>query len=362
MEQIMDKLFYIGTYTVGTRSRGIYSMLIGEDGKLDGLATETNKTVANPSYLAVSGNNLYAVEEIDERDGGEEGSHLVSFSIGSDGELNEIGRVELNGTSYCHVKILPDNMISVSSYGSSGISVYSILSDRTAGKAFARTKYSGSGANPERQEAPHTHASFTDPSGRWLLVCDLGLDKIFVYSIDDIKAALAAETEALNEKKVIDTPAGCGPRHLCFNHDGTRFYLVSELRSELLTYSFDSGNGTAELLSSVSTLPEDFQGDNLAADVHLAESGNFLYVSNRGHNSIAVFDINDKINPELLEISKVDVLGPRSFAVIGRHIVIAGQYSNNVVSYALAEHSGCIREKLSDVGVPTPVCICVKND
>ena len=362
MEQIMDKLFYIGTYTVGTRSRGIYSMLIGDDGKLDGLATETNKTVANPSYLAVSGNNLYAVEEIDERDGGEECGHLVSFSIGSDGELEEIGRTELKGTSYCHVKILPDNMISASSYGSSGISLCPIRDDRTAGTAFARTGYSGSGPNAERQEAAHTHASFVDPSGRWLLVCDLGLDRIFLYSLEDIKAARFSDGAMLKERNIIEAPAGSGPRHLCFNHDGTRFYVAAELLSELLTYSFDSENGSAELLSKVSTLPEDFKDDNLAADVHLSESGNFLYVSNRGHNSIAVFDIDGKINPELLEISRIDVLGPRSFAVVGKYIIVAGQYSSNVVTYALAEHSGCIREKLSDVSVPTPVCICVKND
>lgn len=344
----MEKLFYIGTYTEGTKSRGIYSAMINENGEVDGMATETNRTVVNPSYMAVNGDRLYAVEECD-------AGSLVTFGIGDDGALTEIGRTNLPGSGYCHVTAYPDGkFVSASAYVSSGVSVCPVNFSGVAGDPVAGTAYEGKGKDKERQEAPHTHSSQVTPNGKWLLVSDLGLDKIFIYES-------APAGKDLKEHAVIEVEAGSGPRHFCFNEEGTKLYVLCELSNRIFAYDFNAEKGSTELIGSYSTLPEGFAGENTAADIHLSSNGNFLYASNRGYDSIAVFQVLDDGKLQPADICKLDIKGPRSFAIVDIYMIIAGQVSNNVVVYRLNQENGKLRDRISYISVPSPVCICVKQ-
>ncbi|MBR0133338.1 MAG: lactonase family protein [Lachnospiraceae bacterium] len=345
----MAKLFYIGTYTEGTRSRGIYSAQLTEDGLLDGLAVETYKGVVNPSYLSVRGKKLYAVEE---REIGE----LISYDIDEDGALEEKGRCPLESKGCCHVTTSPDGKdVFVSSYSDGGILVYSVNDEGIAYNMVEEAKYEGKGKNAERQDGPHTHSSFVDPSGKWLLVCDLGIDTVYVYEI----ASLGKE---IKEKNVIYTPEGSGPRHLCFNKDGNRLYILTELSNEVLSYTFNAEDGTAELLTRHHTIPEDCNDETLAADIHLSENGKYLYASNRGYDSIAVFEITENGDTVPVDICKIDVNRPRSFAISGIYMIVAGQYSNNVAVYRLNQENGKPKDKVAEIAVPSPVCICMYDE
>lgn len=345
----MAKLFYIGTYTEGTRSRGIYSAQLTEDGLLDGLAVETYKGVVNPSYLSVRDKKLYAVEE---REIGE----LISYDIDDDGALEEKGRCPLESRGCCHITTSPDgSKVFVSSYNDGEMLVYSVNSDGIAYNMVNEVKYEGKGKNPERQEGPHTHSSFVDPTGKWLLVCDLGVDTVFVYEISSIG-------KEIKEKNVIYTPEGSGPRHLCFNKDGSRLYILTELSNEVLSYTFNTEDGTAELLTRHHTIPEDCSDETLAADIHLSENGKYLYASNRGYDSIAVFEITENGDTVPVDICKIEVNRPRSFAVSGIYMIVAGQYSNNVVVYRLNQENGKPKDKVAEIAVPSPVCICLYDD
>ena len=219
----------------------------------------------------------------------------------------------------------------------------------------AEAKYEGHGKNPERQDASHTHSGFVDPSGKWLLVCDLGVDSVFVYEIASIG-------KDIKEKNVIYTPEGCGPRHLCFSKDGSRLFIVAELSNEVLSYSFNAEDGSAELLTRHHTIPEDVSDETLAADIHLSENGKYLYVSNRGYDSIAVFEITEDGDTVPVDICKIEVNRPRSFAISGIYMIVAGQYSNNVAVYRLNQENGKPKDKVAEISVPSPVCICLYEE
>ena len=344
----MEKIFYIGTYTESTRSRGIYSAVIDEDGMLDGLATETNRTVNNPSYLCTAGNKLYAIEEV------EKGS-IVSFNIGEDGALEEIGRNALDGRGYCHVTAYENGrMLAASAYGSGGVSICPVDENGVAGEAVVTTKYEGHSVDFERQSSPHTHSSIVSPDGKWLLVCDLGLDCIFVYES-------APANGELKQVNVIAIPAGSGPRHMCFSSDGSRLYVVGELKSLVFAYSFNSENAEAQLLGSYTTLPDVYAGINTASDVHLSADGEYLYVSNRGYDSIAVFRVGDEGTLSPVDVCRVDVKWPRSFAIFDIYMIVAGQFSNNVIVYRLNQENGKLKDRIAYISVPSPVCICLKD-
>ena len=209
--------------------------------------------------------------------------------------------------------------------------------------------------NPKRQDGPHAHGIYLDANNRFVFVPDLGLDKVMIYKFDAAKGLLTASDPAFATVK-----PGSGPRHLAF-HPSERFaYVINELSSTLTTFACDTKRGALKELQTISTLPEDFQGENSTAEVEVHPSGKFVYGSNRGHNSIAVFAIDPKtgrltFNERTATQGKI----PRNFAIepTGKFIVAANQASDNMVVFRVDAKTGRLTPTGSAVETPAPICV-----
>lgn len=243
-------------------------------------------------------------------------------------------REDMAGGLMCHLNIWPgERFLSATNYWTGSIAVCPISSDGIAGAPVAFEQYSGKGINPQRQEGPHTHSSVIDPSGKWLLCAELGIDRIFVYGFDPETGSLV-NSAATPE---IKAPDGSGPRHFSFHPNGRNLYVSTELSNEVLAYRFEPETGTMVMEQRISTLPEEYKGDNLAADIHCDPGGRYLYVSNRGHDSIAVFRIQENGTLVRNGFSSCYGNGPRSFTLLDGWILIANQGSGNVAACKIGE-------------------------
>ncbi len=216
-------------------------------------------------------------------------------------------------------------------------------------------QHRGSGPNPRRQEGPHAHSIVLDPHNRFAFAPDLGLDKIMVYRFDRRRGTLRP-----NRPGWVSTAPGAGPRHFCFHPDGRHAYAINELNSTLDAFAYGAENGSLERLATVSTLPDSFRGQNTCADVHVAPSGKFVYGSNRGHDSIAIFRV-DSNRGTLTRIACEPTRGrtPRNFAIdpSGSWLLVANQNTGNLVVFRVDPITGMLRPTGQEVKVPSPVCI-----
>jgi len=333
----MDRLLLIGNYTFTGESEGIVTarMDMGT-GVLTPVAVCTE--CENPSFLAQRRNAVFAVHELMDR------GCIASYRVNGEGRLEFLHREDMPGGLMCHLKIWPGGThLSATNYWTGSMVVCPISDDGIAGLPAAVRQYSGKGSNPQRQEGPHTHSTSIDPSGKWLVCAELGIDKIFVYEIGKEPDAL------LKEKASVQAPDGSGPRHFAFNPDGTRLYVSAELSNEVLVYAFE--NGGLRWMQRISTLPEGVTMENLAADIHCNSDGSILYVSNRGHDSIGVFRIQEDGKLSCLGHRPSYGKGPRSFTLLDGWMLIANQGSGNVVSCKIGA-DGMPAEPVAEIRVP----------
>jgi len=281
-------LVYVGTYTV-RGSKGIYAYRYhSTTGKLEdlGLAAET----PSPSFVAIHPNHkfLYAVNETDEYQG--QSSGIVSaFSIDAKtGKLTLLNQMASRGASPCHISLdHTEKFVLVANYTGGNLSVFPVGEDGRLGEASDFIQHEGTGPNHERQEKAHAHWIDLSSDNRFALNADLGLDEVFVYRFDASKGKLTP-----NDPPFAKVAPGAGPRHLAFHPNGRFAYVIDELNSTVTTFSFDAKAGTLHELQTVPTLPKDFAGENSTAEVEVHPNGKFLYASNRGHDSLAVFAID----------------------------------------------------------------------
>ena len=356
---------FVGTYTepilFGTgkvlqgKGEGIYALTLDESsGELRTLRTTAG--VANPSYLALdrSSRFLYAVSELMTFDG-HPGGTLSAFTVAAgSGELAFINRQPTHGADPCHVVV--DGRCKhafVANFASGSVCVLPISDDGSLGRACDFVQHVGCGIDPTRQAGPHAHAVTLDASNRFAYVPDLGLDKVMVYRFDAGRGMLEPHAPAW-----IKSTPGAGPRHVAFHPSGRFAYVANELDSTVSVLAHD-GFGGLLFVETCTTLPTDFRGDSTCADIHVTPSGRFVYVSNRGHDSIAVFNV-DTASGRLRPLAHEPTCGrtPRSFAIDarGRLLVVANQDSDNVVAFSIAGETGRLAP-LCDIGVPTPVCV-----
>ncbi len=279
---------------------------------------------------------------------------IAAYRVGDAGGLTAIGSTSSCGASPCHVDIDPRRRIlTAANYGGESFVVIALEDDGALGEQVACVRHSGSSVNPKRQAEPHPHATTFSPDAHTLFVCDLGTDTITSYRIDDL---LAGRTEGLTVAAV--TP-GAGPRHLEFSSDAKFAYLVTELANTVIAYAYDETNGTLTELQEISTLPPGFEGTSTAAEIQLHPSGNFLYASNRGHDSIAVFARNPATG--LLEAdSHFDTTGsgPRHFQIdrSGEWCLVSNQASDHVVSFRIDPSTGRGTSTGESITAPQPSC------
>jgi len=349
-------LVYVGTYTV-RGSKGIYAYRYdASTGQLEdlGLAAET----PSPSFLAISPNHkfLYTANETNEYQG--QSSGIVSaFSIDAKtGKLTLLNQKASRGASPCHISLdHTGKFVLVANYTGGNLAVFPVEEDRRLGEASDFIQHIGSGPNHDRQEKAHAHWIDLSADNRFVLNADLGLDEVFVYHFDASKGKLTP-----NDPPFAKVGPGAGPRHLAFHPNGRFAYVIDELDSTVTTFSYDAKAGTLHELQSVSTLPKDFSGKSNTAEVVVHPSGKFLYGSNRGHDSLAVFAI-DPAKGTLKLVEHVSIKGktPRNFEIDpdGKRLLVANQDSDNMVEFAIDSATGKLTPAGTEIKVPAPVCV-----
>jgi 6-phosphogluconolactonase len=352
--EIDESLVYVGTYTKAA-SKGIYAFRFqpatGQMTPL-GLAAET----VNPSFLVVHPNKrfLYAVNEI-------ENGRISAFSINEKtGMLKLLNTSSSGGSNPCHIAIdSSGKWLMAANYSSGSVSVLPIDENGRLGKASAVIQHSGSGKDPYRQEGPHAHSVNLSPDNRYLLVPDLGLDKVMIYRLNVEKGTLEASDPAS-----IKLVPGAGPRHLSFHPNGQFAYLINELNSTLAVFAFDADRGRLKEIEMISTLPVEFRGINITAEIAVHPNSGFVYGSNRGHDSIVAFAMRgDKGILEPVEYVSTQGKTPRHFAIdpAGLYLFAANQDSNTVVIFRIDPATGKLTPSGTILSVPMPVCVVFRD-
>jgi len=362
-----ELLAYVGTYTLpilfgtGTvlkgKGEGIYVYRMDQvSGALELIFKVTD--VANPSYLSFGPEHhfLYAVNELKSFEGNPSGT-ASAFSVDSEtGEPEFLNRKIAHGTDPCHIIVdRTGRNVLVANYMSGSVCVLPIQGDGSLGDATDFVQHHGMSVNPKRQEGPHAHATVLDEANQYAFVPDLGIDKIVIYKFDPHHGKLVP-----NDQPWVQVRAGAGPRHLVFHPDGGYAYLINELDSTLVAFSYDTENGTLKEIQTVSTLPKDFAGVNNCADVNVSPSGDFVYGSNRGHDSIVIYGIDQRTG-KLTYVGHESTQGktPRNFAIdpTGRFLLVANQDSDTIVTFRIDPQTGKLLSTGHVTNVPTPVCI-----
>lgn len=350
-------LTFIGTYTSSGKSKGIYSFQLDvASGTLSPLAV--TEGIRNPSFLAIhpTGKFLYAVSEVADGQGRASGAVVALAIDHASGHLTVLNQQSSEGAGPCHVSVdRTGRVLLVANYNSGSVASLPILPDGRLDKPVSAIQHRGSSVDPRRQTGPHAHSINVSPDNRFALVADLGLDQVLVYRLDPAKATLTP-----HDPPFARTPPGGGPRHLAFHPTGKWVYVCNEMLSSVTVFAFDAAAGKLDTLQTISTLPEPVMG-NTTAEILVHPNGKFVYCSNRGHDSLAIFAV-DPTSGQLSVVGHQPTLGrtPRNFGLVpdGSLLVACNQATDNVVVFKVDSESG----KLMPVGMPTavPVPVCVK--
>ena len=348
---------YIGTYT-GPTSRGIYQTTFDlESGQLQ--APQLAAEIVSPSFVAIHPNQkyLYAVNEIAEFEGRKTGA-VTAFAIDEgSGALRVLNQQPSEGMHPCHVVIDSTGRNAlVANYSSGTVAVLPIdLNSGRLSKTESTVQHSGSGVNKQRQEAPHAHSINLDASNRLAFAADLGLDKIFIYRFEPATGSLQPNDPAAG----VVAP-GSGPRHFAIHPTAKFAYVNNELTSGITAFQFDSNSGALKEIQTLSTLPAGFAGENSTAEIVVHPSGSFVYVSNRGHDSIAIFQI-DVATGKLTARGHCSTGGrtPRNFCLdpTGAFLLAANQSSNDVQVFRIDHKTGDVIPAGVKIEVGSPVCL-----
>ncbi len=347
---------FFGTYT-GGESKGIYKCNLDiETGTLSDLMLAAESV--NPSFLAIdpSGKFLYAVGEISDFNGRKAGA-VSAFQIDSQThELTALNQQHSGGAGPCHLVV--DNSgkyVLVANYGGGSVSSIAINDDGSLGEQASFHQHAGSSVDTNRQAGPHAHSVNVDAANRFAFVADLGLDKILVYAFDETSGNLTP-----NDPPHVSVPAGGGPRHFAFHPSGKYAFSNNEMLLSVNAFRYDPERGALTLLQTIGTVPDgtDLAG-NSTAETLVHPNGKFVYVSNRGPNTIAVFRFDPE--SETLSVVEREPTGgktPRNFAIepTGRFLLAENQSTNDVFVFRINQDTGALDPTGHKLAVPSPVC------
>jgi 6-phosphogluconolactonase len=342
---------YVGTYTKAQKSKGIYAWRFQPaTGKMTalGVAAET----PSPSYLAVHPNQhfLYAVNEANN-------GTVTSFSIDQEtGKLKQLNQVSSKGGGPCHLTTdRSGKWLYVANYNTGSISAFPINDDGSLGESSAFIQHAGSSVNQQRQKGPHAHATVMSPDNHYVFTADLGLDQVIGYHFDPNRGGMATDDPAITK-----IAPGSGPRHVAFRPDGRFLYVLNEMASSVVAFRYDATKGTNEEMQTLSTLPADFKGNSSGAEIFVHRSGNYLYASNRGHDSIAIFRI-DLTSGKLTPVGHAATRGktPRGFGIdpTGTWLFAGNQDSDNMSLFRIDLKTGNLNPVGDPIDVFSPVSV-----
>jgi len=351
---------YVGTYTnngKGEGSQGIYlSKLDLGSGVLS--APRLAAKATNPSFLTVhpSRNFLYSVNEVSEFEG-REGGGITAFAIDQvQGTLTPLNHQSSGGAGPCHLVVdRAGKNVLVANYGSGSVACLPLGADGRLRPESSFIQHRGSGANSQRQQAPHAHSINLDAANHFAIAADLGLDKVLVYRFDPAGGKLTP-----NKPAFVKVAPGSGPRHFAFHPNGRFGYVINEMANTVIAFAYDAAKGSLTETQTISTLPTEFKGTSYTAEVQVHPSGKFLYGSNRGHNSIAIFAIEPETGRlSLVGFEPTQGKNPRNFAIdpTGTFLLAENQDSNTIVVFRIDSQTGALTPTGQTVGLAKPVCI-----
>ncbi len=349
---------YVGTYTHGKMpSEGIYLLELDlASGRLTTKGAVAK--LADPSFLAIHPTRkfLYAVNELDSFNGRKGGGVSALRIDPADGKLRLLNQQSSVGSGPCHLSVdRTGKNVLVANYGSGSVACLPIQADGSLNAATSFIQHEGKSVDSSRQEGPHAHSINLDFANRFAIVADLGLDRVFVYKLDADKGTLTP-----NEPLFTTVAPGSGPRHFAFHPGGQFGYVINEMANTVTAFAYDAGRGVLTEIQTISTLPAGFRGSSNCAEVQVHPSGKFLYGSNRGHDSIAIFAI-DQTSGKLSPVGHQATHGknPRNFALdpSGTYLLAENQDSDSIFVFRIDPATGSLTQVGEHLRIPMPVCI-----
>jgi 6-phosphogluconolactonase len=347
-----EPIVFVSAFASGEKA-GIHAFgFDSEKGTLKPLKRTTG--VQSPFFIAISPDKrfLYSIDEFGGKD-----NFVAAFAIeGRGGDLRPLNRQNTRGTASCFVEVDPTGKsVLIANYSSGDVTSFPVKNDGSLGVAASFFQHSGSSADPERQKGPNAHCFVVSPDSKHALACDLGIDKVMIYTLEAATAKLAPNTAQPFAKL---TP-GSGPRHLTFHPNGKLVYVINELANTITAFDWNAADGTLKEKQTIATLPKDFTGKSYTADLKITPDGKHLYGTNRGHDSLASYRIAPDGTLTLLTIQTSGGKGPQNLLITpdGRWLLCANMPGNNVVVFQIDTASGAITAKGDPVEVPMASCI-----
>ncbi|MDX1946476.1 MAG: lactonase family protein [Pirellulaceae bacterium] len=353
-----ELLAYFGTYTNSGKSQGIYCYKLDlATGKLMEVAATSG--VKNPSFLAIapSGNHLYCCSEVTEGD--KKTGAVSAFRIDrKTGTLWALNHQSSEGAGPCHVSVdKTGKCVLVANYGGGSVASLPIKEDGSLEKAASAIQHTGMGADPARQKGPHAHSINVSPDNRFAFAADLGLDKILIYKLDPAHGTITP-----NDPPFAATPPAGGPRHFAFHPSGRFAYVCNEMKMSVTAFQYDAEKGALIEMQTITTMPPADAGMKglSTAEIQVHPSGKFVYCSNRGHDTLAIFSVDEKTG-QLTAVGHQSTLGktPRNFGIdpTGAYIIACNQGTDNVAVFKVDQTTGKLSQVGDLVSIPSPVCV-----
>ena len=313
--------------------------------------------VEHPFFLAASpdGRFLYSIHAPGQF-GGEQDELVAAFEIVSrNGELKRLNQQSTRGTAACYLDVdATGQTVVVANYLTGSVAAFPVNEDGSLGESVSFVQHVGASVNPDRQTEPHAHCFVVSPDNRFVFAADLGIDQVLSYRLNAGDATLSPARQPY-----VRTPPGAGPRHLTFDPDGEHLYVINELDNSVTLFEYDAQTGILIEQQTISTLPDDFDGTSYCADLKITPDGQYLYGTNRGHDSIAAYRIDDQGRLTLLGIEPSLGKGPQNLAITpdGRFLLCANMPGNNLVVFRIDPETGLIQPEGDPLSMPSPSCI-----
>lgn len=350
-----DPVVFISAFASGEKGAIHAFSFDSKAGSLKELHRTTD--VESPFFLAVSpgGKFLYSIDA--EAFGGKDDEFVAAYSIeGRSGKLKRLNRQSARGTASCYLDVdSTGKTVVVANYSTGDVAALPVKQDGSLGEATSYIKHEGSSIDPARQKAPFAHSIEISPDNRFALAADLGADKVFIYQLAPGKAGLKANPAQVSAA----VAAGSGPRHLTFHPNGKRVYVINELKNTVTFFDYEPKSGTLKSRQTISTLPADFTGTSHCADLKITPDGKFLYGTNRGHDSIAIYRIDNDGVLSLVKIEPSLGKGPQNLLITpdGGWLICANMAGSNVVVFQIDAKTGQIKAQGDPLEMPSPSCV-----
>jgi len=350
-----EPLVFISAFASGDKA-GIHAFQFDtKAGALKPLHRTTD--IQNPFFLALSPDRhfLYAIDA--EKFGGKEDEFIAAYAVkGRTGDLRRLNQQSARGTASCYLDVdATGKTVAVANYSTGNVAALPVQKDGSLGEAVSFVQHTGTSADPARQKGPNAHSIVVSPDNRFALAADLGIDKILIYKLD----AAAAKLSPNEAQPFVKMQPGSGPRHLAFHPNGKRLYAINELNNTVTCLDYATDAGTLAERQTISTLPADFTGKSYCADLKISPDGNFLYGTNRGHDSIAAYRIADDGKLTLLAIHPSLGKGPQNLLITpdGQWLLCANMPGNSVVVFQIDSTTGGLKAVGEPTSMPMPSCI-----